>query len=309
MTEPRDLILETLRGRVIRGIEGGVLRPGDRLPSAPDVAREFSVDPRLVTAGYRQLEEEGLVERRPRGGVYVAAGPAMDQGLSPLPEAWITDLLVQGLAREIPGPSLHEWLRQCVETLRLRAAVVTGTLDQIYGLCRELREDFGLESEGVPMHELDSGAPLPLVVRRADLLITTAAHADMVRSLSARLGKPSIVVDVRPDLLGGEWMLLLRRPVYVVVETERFGDMLRSFYGAVQGIENLQVLVLGRDDLASIPAEAPVYVTQRVRTRLAGTVVPGRILPPARTIAADSARAIFGFIVHANIEAMLARRR
>jgi GntR family transcriptional regulator len=309
MTEPRQLILDALRGRVIRGIQGGLLRPGDRLPSAPDVAGEFAVDPRLVTAGYRQLELEGLVERRPRGGVYVAAGPATSQGLSPLPEAWITDVLLDGLQRELPAPTLHDWLRQCVETLRLRAVVLSGTPDQLFGLCRELRDDFGLEAAGVLTDELPDDGVHPLTIRRADLLVTTQAHADRARGIGTALGKHVIVVDVRRELLGGEWALLLRRPVYVVVDSEHFGAMLREFYAELAGVENMLVLVHGRDDLAVIPSDAPVYVTQRVRMRLAGALPPGRILPPARTIATGSARELFAYIVHANIEAMLARRR
>lgn len=113
-----------------------------------------------------------------------------------------------------------------------------------------------------------------------------------------------IVVEVRPELLGGEWALLLRRPVYVVVATPEFGEMLRRFYAHVPGIEHMRLLVHGRDDLSAIPEGAPTYVTQRVREQLAGASIKGRILPAARTISAASARQIFAFVVRANIEAM-----
>ena len=78
----------------------------------------------------------------------------------------------------------------------------------------------------------------------------------------------------------------------------------RRFYKDVPGIENLRVVVYGRDDVQQIPAGAPTYVTQSVRARLGDARIPGRILPAARTIASESARAIFSFILRSNIEAM-----
>jgi DNA-binding transcriptional regulator YhcF (GntR family) len=307
MAEPRELIVDVLRGRVLRGLQAGTLRTGERLPSARELAGEFGVDYRLVIAAYRDLAEESLVELRPRGGVYVAARPGTPPGMPPLPDVWLADVLTQGLAREIPGTELHEWLRRCTETLRLRCFVVASTADQVHGLCRELRDDFGLEADGMTASEVregtDAAAP-PLPLRRADLVVTTAAHARWLGAAAAELRKPIIVVDVRPDLLGGEWALLLRRPVYAIVATPEFGEMLRRFYAQVPGIENLRLLVHGRDDLGQIPEDAPTYVTQRVRAQLGDTVIRGRVLPAARTIAVDSARALFAFIVRENIDAM-----
>lgn len=187
--------------------------------------------------------------------------------------------------------------------------MIVSTQDQGAGLRRELRDDFGLEADAVLADELREAETLPLAVRRADLLVTTGGHAPWVRALGGEQRKPVIVIEVRPDLLGGEWAMLLRRPVYAVVATEEFGDMLHRFFEAVPGIENLRILVHGRDDLSQIPEGAPTYVTQRVRGQLGGVRVPGRILPAVRTIATDSARELFLFIVRSNLEAALRRER
>ena len=304
MTEPRALIVDTLRGRVLRGLQAGTLRSGDRLPSARELASEFGVDFRLVLTAYKELGSEGLVDLRPRGGIYVAPRPGGERGLPPLPESWFADVLAQGLAREIPAPELHEWLRRCTETLRLRAVAVASTVDQVQGLCRELRDDYGLESDAVLAEEVPSADAPPLPVRRADLIVTTRAHEARLRGIAEQLRKSIVVIDVRPELQGGEWALLLRRPVYAVVSTPEFGEMLRRFYAEVPGIENLHILVYGQDDLATIPEGAPTYLTQGVRGRLGDEPIRGRVLPAARTIAAESAREIFSFIVRSNIEAM-----
>lgn len=304
-------LVDLLRARILRGIAVGALRPGDRLPSARDWAAELNLDHRAVLAAVRQLGLEGLVETRERGGIYLSERQQGGEGVPPLPEPWIVDVLTQGLTRDIPVPELSEWLRRCTETLRLRGAVITTTADQAFGLCRELRDDFGVEAEPITPDELPDpaadahgGAGFPLPLRRADLIIATRAHEARVRALGATLRKPVIVTDVRPDLVTGEWALLLRRPVYAVVATAQFGAMLRRFFADVPGAENLHVVVFGTDDLATIPPGAPTYVTQNVRANLAGAEIPGRILPAARTIAAGSAREILAFVVHSNIEAL-----
>lgn len=304
-------LVDLLRGRILRGIEAGALRPADRLPSARELANELKLDHRAVLAAVRQLVTEGLVETRERGGIYVS-NRQQGGGVPPLPESWIVELFAQGLAREIPAPELSEWLRRCTETLRLRAAVITTTEDQALGLCRELRDDFGLEADAVTPAELpeiddsdDVGAlAVPLPLRRADLIVATRAHERRARDIGALLHKPVIATDVRPDLVTGEWALLLRKPVYAVVASQQFGEMLRRFFAEVPGIENLHIVVLGEDDLTVIPAGAPTYVTQHVRAQLAGTHIPGQILPAARTIATASAREILSFVVRSNLEAL-----
>lgn len=296
-----------LRGRVLRGIEAGTLVAGDRLPSGRELALEFDIDHRVVLSAYRVLADERLIDMRARGGVYVAQR-AGTGGVPAIPAAWVAEILSDGLTREIPGPDLSEWLRRCTETLRLRAVVVASTRDQVHGLCRELRDDFGVEAEGLLVTELGQEPP-PLPLRRADMIVTTAAHADRVGAVGTELKKPVHVIEVRPDLAVGDWALLLRRPVYVVVATAEFGAMIRKFFAGVEDIENLNVVVMGRDDISAIPSDAPTYITQSVRANLGGVRIPGRILPAARTISTSSAREIFKFIVESNIEAMARHTR
>ncbi len=304
MPETLNVIADTLRGRILRGLQAGTLQNGDRLPSARDLVGEFEVDHRAILTAYRELAAEGLVELRQRGGIYVAIDHRHDGGVPLLPQDWIIDVLAQGLTREIPVPELCEWFRRSTETLRLRAAVITSTSDQVHGICRELRDDFGLEADGVIGKDLPPGAMLPLSIRRADILLTTEAHAAAVLKIGEEVRRPVIVIAVRPDLIIGDWVLLLRQPVYAIVATSAFGDMIRSFFAAVPGIENLRVLVLGKDDLSTIPDDAPTYITQGVRQQLGGMSLHGRVLPAARTISPETAREILDFIVRSNVEAM-----
>lgn len=302
MSERGEHVIELLRGRVLRGVESGALSAGDRLPSGRKVAQELRLDHRVVLAAYRALADEGLVQMQPRGGVYVSPRNG-GAGLPQLPASWIADVLTEGLSRSISAGDLHEWLRRCTETMRLSAAVIATTQDQVHGLCRELRDDFGLETQHLLVADL-TNSELPLALRRADVIITTPAHAERMQQIGDEIGKPVRVVEVRPDLIASDWVLLLRQPVYVIVATAEFGEMIRSYFSGVDGAGNLRVLVVGRDDVSSIPDGAPTYITQSVRSSLHGVEIRGRILPPARTISSSSAREIFGFIVESNIAAL-----
>ncbi len=49
----------------------GVLRPGDRLPTAREVVAQLAINPNTVLKAYRELEREGLVSGRPGQGTFV----------------------------------------------------------------------------------------------------------------------------------------------------------------------------------------------------------------------------------------------
>jgi GntR family transcriptional regulator len=56
----------------------GVLRVGDRLPTAREVVAATAVNPNTVLKAYRELERAGLVEPRPGLGTFVRRSLARD---------------------------------------------------------------------------------------------------------------------------------------------------------------------------------------------------------------------------------------
>ena len=303
MSDVRTGIADTLRGRLLRALHAGLVKRGDRLPSARDLRHEFNVDHRLVLDAYRELEREGLIELRARGGVYVASDVVL--GDPPMPSArWMSEFLAQSVAREIPLPELHDWLRRAVETRRLRAVAVQSTEDTLAGLCRELSDDYGLEASGLHVDALANGGEPPAELRYADLVLTTPALEPQVRPIVDKLRRKLIVVEIRSDLIGGEWRLMLRRPVYVIVRDERFVQLLREFFADTPGAENIRPIVLGRDAVEDIPSGATVYITHSARSAMGAVTIRGRILPAARLFSPATSRQIVDFIVDANLRAL-----
>jgi hypothetical protein len=277
------------------------------LPSARDLGAEFGVDHRVVLDAYRVLAQEGLVELRQRGGIYVAGtgGP----GHASLPsDAWLSEVFAQGIAREVPLTDLHEWLHRAVSTLRLRAVAIQGSQDQVEAMCRELSDDYGLEVKGMEVTALQQRDSSDPDLRYADLVVTTAGMEEAVRPVAEGLGKPLIIVELRPDLIPGEWRLLLTRPIYVLVGDERFLGVLSAFFATTPGVENLRPLVVGRDDLSVIPDGAPVYITTNARKLLKGVQIRGTVLPSVRLFSPASCLALIRFIVGANLDALAHRR-
>lgn len=303
-------ITDLLRRRVRLGLHACSLTAGDRLPSTRELAADFDVDHRIVVAAYHQLVAEGLVEMRPRGGIYVANVPP-GAAREPMPaEQWLHDVLIQGRARDMSVRGVIDALRRATETLRLRAVVIHGVADQLVGICRELEEDYGFETTAVHADALTS-SNRPPEVREGDLVVTTPAFESVVRRIAAQAEKPCIIADVRADMIGGEWRLLLRKPVYVIVRDAHFRDALIAFFQHTKGKENLRVLVADRDDVAAIPAMAPTYVTRGARDWLRAQnrehEIGGRSLPNARTFSSSTADELITFILRANLAALSSR--
>ena len=52
-------------------ITGGVLRPGEKLPSVRDLAAQLAINPNTIQRAYRRLEAEGWIANVPGKGCFV----------------------------------------------------------------------------------------------------------------------------------------------------------------------------------------------------------------------------------------------
>jgi GntR family transcriptional regulator len=85
-----------------RALRLGLLRPGDKLPTAKEVVASTGINPNTVLKAYRELEHEGLVEAHRGLGTFVrasttSAGLANDPVLRASLTEWMRDARAAGL--------------------------------------------------------------------------------------------------------------------------------------------------------------------------------------------------------------------
>ncbi len=65
-------IYEQIQNQILKFIQAGVLKPGDKLPSVRQLAIDNGINPNTVAKAYTELEKNGFVYNLPKKGVYVA---------------------------------------------------------------------------------------------------------------------------------------------------------------------------------------------------------------------------------------------
>lgn len=309
MPDRQQEIAASLRERIISGLHLGSLQPGRRLPSTREVATEFEVAPRTAMAAYRLLQGEGLVELRPRSGIYVAPG-TMD-GVRPMVahlSGWIVDVLLEARAREIPPVDFPERVRRCLTTLRVRGVCLATNDDQLDQVCRELDEDYGIESTGLTLDDMQEPSPdTRNALLQADLIVSTSLTGAVAQDAARRLHKPTMIVRLRKELMADITRQMAKEPVYIIGSDPRFRDAMHAAFDPLGHAANARAMILGEDNLESIPGHSPTFIMRRAHDMLGDTPLARRVVPIRRVFAAEMARELLGFVVRANMAALAAR--
>ncbi len=213
-----EQVAEHIRDQVRRG----VLRPGERLPSVRELGRRLGVSVSTVVEGYGLLQDERLIEPRPRSGFFVRAparrppAPSMSR-----PEAFPVPVTVSELALQV------------VQAGRSPGVIQMGTALP--------RTDFPAVGQ---LHRI-----LARLARRPDPRMSDydmpPGNAELRRQIARRAVEAGVAVD--PDevvVTNGcqEALVLALRAV------TRAGDTVAiespAFYGTLQAIESLGLKAL-----------------------------------------------------------------
>ena len=304
----RDDIATLLRRRILTGLRTRALAPGARLPSTRDLAAQVGSDPRVVLAAYRQLAEEGMVELRPRSGIYLAPGAAALAAATPA-ASWLVEVLRDGIEHEVPAPALGAWLSRATGSRTVRALLLARTVDEREGVAQELCTDYGLHVEvldDVALAEAlaGDGAALDRRLEGVDVVVADPTLLAAVRPAAERRRVPLVSATVGPDILGDEWRGDAAGPGWVVHVDPALEPVVRGrFADHPAAASRLRFVQVHHDDVGNIPPAAAVYVTRAARLRLDGQRVPGRHVAPARALAPAAARTLLTVVVAANLQA------
>jgi DNA-binding transcriptional regulator YhcF (GntR family) len=301
----RAEVAEALRARIVGGLHVGRLGGGAKLPSARALASEFGVNERVVLAALRTLADEGFVELRTRSGTYVKPAHPAGEGVLPDLGAWVVGMLMQARSRGLAPREISQYLRRSLETRRVRAACVECNRDQLHLLRSELSTDYGYETDSTELADLARSDSLSHV----DVLVTTLFHTSEVQAAARKFRKPCISVTLRPDVMEEIGQSLRKGLLYYVITDERFERKLPKMIESLGPIENLRVVLLGRDDPGQIPVDAPTYIMSSAQEQLAGAFGqggPGHPIQPPRIFSDESAKELLTLLVRANSVALAA---
>lgn len=96
--------------QVKQDVRLGLLKEGDRLPAVREVVSMIAINPNTVVKAYRELENQGFIEKRAGIGTFVSAGPP---GPSPDTQA----ALLSSLERWIAEAERAELEEESIEAL------------------------------------------------------------------------------------------------------------------------------------------------------------------------------------------------
>jgi len=293
-----------LRRRIQWGVHLGLVKVGDRLPSLRAASAEFGVDQRSVLGAYRVLEREGIVEMRPRSGIYVAAEPQTTANLPPSAR-WISEMFLQGFARGVAPVSLGTTLSSAIHAAPLTAVCIECNGDQILWMAAQLRQEFGLSTVWVEPDMPPSNIAQPL--RACDLIVTTTFHAQEARRLGDQFQKPVVVATAGRDGVTQIRAELGRGPVYFIGTDERYAKKLLDASDSARWMSNLRPIIVDRATIdeatfAEIADGSPVYVTQAAANIL-GESTPARAVVLDSPFSSDSRMEILAVILAAALKA------
>ncbi|MEW5975442.1 MAG: PLP-dependent aminotransferase family protein [Acidobacteriota bacterium] len=159
MVEPfpqnAPFLYEQITDRISRLIEGGTLRPGERVPSVRKLSALHRVSISTVLQAYRLLESRGLIEARPQSGYFVRHRrwtPPPEPEIA-LPEPGAAEVEISKLVMQVVRDNQHSSLMRlgatCANPSHHPAARVHRSLASVARRC--LRHEILFDPiQGVP---------------------------------------------------------------------------------------------------------------------------------------------------------------
>lgn len=107
-------IFEQIGKDVRRLLARGDLRPGEKLPSARELAETLSVNPNTIVHAYAQLEAQGIIEKRRGLGTFVKEDAPVEtmrkEMLKQIAETFVNEVRRLGVENEEAMLALKEVL-------------------------------------------------------------------------------------------------------------------------------------------------------------------------------------------------------
>ena len=282
-------VKESLQFLVVSRIHAGSLKPGDRLPSIRDVAHRSGADHRVVAEAYRTLESDGLVEVRPKAGVFVS--PTFNSLADRAAESWIADILFDAWEKGISRSALCRMFGGMLSS-PVRCGCIESNEDHMVALAGAIED--GLCLEAVPIRvaaDADETSPLPADVADVDVIVTSVFHAKYARAVAARENKPVAILNLRRDFALAIATRCAERPITAVMVDREFANRSRELSSAIGDSGPVRFLSLEEALQEDLDLNGnDLLITRAARRRLG--LADYHLVPSPPLVSEDSARGL-----------------
>jgi DNA-binding transcriptional regulator YhcF (GntR family) len=194
-------IHEQIVTQVRLGIASRDLEPGEKLPSTREFARRFGVHANTVSAAYRDLASEGVLDFRKGSGVFIAEAPTSEtpaKDLDAMLAAFAAEAFAAQFSRTEIESAMHRWLSQTRERQLLLVESDPG-LSRILKL--EIADQVGVSIEAVTFEEFCTRS-----IDESSIVTALFDEKEKIMPL-LRPGRRSVFIDansIPSSLLGSE---------------------------------------------------------------------------------------------------------
>ncbi len=308
-----ETLLEQARVQIISGLHGGLLRPGDRLPSLRRVAALSGLNVKTVMRVYAGLEMEGLVVVRSGSGAFVTAyhsdafEPAGAVGVWRL----LRRHLDQAAGMNLTSAAYASLAQRFVDRSSVKHRSVTVlecNEEQVRLYAREISLRIGVKTQPVLLQDLKRQAGAALV-RSCSILAVTDFHLKEGMEIARKLGKPLASLRLRPDFLPRLMEAARRGRFAMIVSNTSFFPAFRRTLGllGLQRVHLDHISVAAGNDSSAVKRAAGraeiVYLSPLCDRAVRALIPRGvRILSFPRQIAGESMEELEAWILLSGLD-------
>ena len=293
-----DAFGDRLRRRIVGMLHSGRLHFGDRLPSIRTLGEQYGVNHRVIADAYRALEDVGLVEIRPKVGVFVAAnGKGAASGEEQT--VWLTQILFDAWERGMARSSILDLVHRGAER-RLRCGCIESNEDHMVALTSELESDFSLHAVPLFVAACEHSTLSPERLDNVDLVVTSMFHIDAARVAAAEANKPMVVATFNPEFTREIDRRLSEHPITTVYVDPEYAIRGREYLAVTPHWELVRFVEL--DQLQDRPVDlhaGDVMVTRAARRQLG--LEEYHLIPDLKVISPEAAQTLCGVIAEISL--------
>lgn len=251
-----------IKSFILGKINSGEYAPGFKIPTEREFSIELGVSRNTVSAAYKELLLEGVLEARQGRGTFVKAAPdvaevetvggrrerlvkIIDDAMAKVVELGFTMEQFAAIA-SIRAKEKEHGIKQ------LRVAVVDCTAEYIEHFIRQIGQIANVCFESIVLSELVAGEVSIELLHACDIVLTTLEHQVVITSLMGN-GNKVIAVATTPKL---EAIIKLARlpvgtKVGVIARTTEFIEKMKSLLEKTM-INHLNLVFIQSDDRKTI---------------------------------------------------------